>query len=598
MAIKSATDSIPAKYRNPVIHDRSPSNYPGDFQITDKALKAYGISRELFGTTEVLNPDGSSFRVKDCQYVLEDGSVGMTFIPVNDAGAVEGADGHTIYGSVLVDQLLRDKMGLKHDDQIYALLYYIHPELNKGSVLDFVTKLTDKLELGITHMSAYTGGGRTTNSPPLYHNRVWGVKGEVYNDFGYPANLMILSLRGVDQATLNKNLALTDNILNNGVRFPLDYKTSQFRPVHINTALMFYRDWVLEEQYLRSDTSWFTYCAAHKSLVANVGLNLPHNLNSFKEVYGETEGAEFFQQFSDLYFEVFGDEFTEDHQTHFEPLWKQQGLTAQQIRPLTLKEYEAWDAALMKGQLEHFVGKKPLDPAIGTPWGPQMTADIIYDFVQMYADFVDAGAIMTAATVYGFATPVIERTGISKFEYLYGAIPIAQHAMEAHARMYAAKDSARSYKESIYYKQTFQSLYTALGGKDKGIDVNKDHSEHFGALGLELLGLIKGLEANLLPELLTWVSLIRVRHNWDNIMSGELIPLDEAYVKFMDSIQNNLIKAREMVVSNPKGIQFNTPPAIGHMIVTGMFPCNELVSLRPIVTVVNYTELERKQPDQ
>jgi hypothetical protein len=124
-------NAIPVKYRNPVIHDRGPSAYPRDYQVTDAALKAYGIPRELFGTTEVRNADGSSFRVKDYQYLLEDGSVGMTFLPVNDDGAAAGPDGEMVYGSVLVDQLLRSKMGLKAEDPIYALMYFIHPELNK-----------------------------------------------------------------------------------------------------------------------------------------------------------------------------------------------------------------------------------------------------------------------------------------------------------------------------------------------------------------------------------------------------------------------------------------------------------------------------------
>ncbi|MCP5130487.1 MAG: hypothetical protein H6985_12985 [Pseudomonadales bacterium] len=584
-------EPIPAKYRNPVIHDRGPSSYPGEYQVTDAALKTYGTSRELFGTTEVMNADGSSFRVKDCQYVLDCGSVGMTFLPVNDTGAAAGPDGEMVYSSVLVDQLLRDRMGLKPEDPIYALMYYIHPELNKGSVLEFAA--SDKVELGITHMGAYFGGGRTTNSPPLYHNRLWGVKGEVYNDFGYPANVMILSLDGVDQALLNKNLQLTDNVLNYGVRFPPDYKSSKFRPANINTALMFYRDWVTEQHYLRSDVSWFTYCAAHKTLVANVGLNLPHNLNAFKEIYGEQEGADFFKVFSQFHFEVFGEEFTEAHQTDFEPLWKKQGLTPAQIKPFTLEQYTAWDNALMSGTLDSFTGLKALAPDMGTPWAPQMTADVIYDFVQLYADFVDAGAIAMSATVFGFAAPAIQRTGISKIEYLFGAMPIVQHAMEAHARIYAAAKPAKSYECSDYYKATSTELYLALGGKDKEFDAaaKPQHAalQHHG-----LMDIIKSLIGDLVPEVLTWLSLMRVRDNWESIMAGGQVPMDTAYTQFMEAVQGEFQKARDMVVSDPEGVQFYTPPAIGHMMAIGMYPHNSLVSLKSVVTVMNYTELEKK----
>ena len=588
------TSTIPAKYRNAVIHDRNASSYPGDYQVTDAALKTYGIARELFGTTEVINMDGSKFRVKDYQYVLDDGSVGMTFLPVNDDGAAAGPEGDMVYSSVLVDQFLRKKMGLGVEDPIYAIMYYIHPELNKGTVLDFAKN--DKIELGITHLGAYFGGGRTTNSPPLYHNRVWGVKGESYNKFGYPANVMILSLEGVDQATLNKNLCLSDNILNYGVRFPPDYKSSHYRPADINTALMFYKDWVKEKHYLRSEMSWYTYCAAHKTLVANIGLNLPHNLNSFKEIYGEKEGAEFFKVFSQYHFEIFGTEFTEYHQTDFEPLWKKQGLTAEQIRPFTLDEYKAWDRARMHGTLENFEGFKPLPTNVGTPWAPQMTADIMYDFVQMYADFIDAGAVAMCATLYGFAAPVIERTDISKIEYLTGVVPIVQHAMLAHARIYAAAEPASSYKDSAYYKETFKALYEALGGKDTNFDAT--HEPAHNALESHswwdsLKELVGELVGDILPEVLAWISLMSVRKHWDEIMSGGQVPLSDAYVQFMDSIQKDLEEARAMVVHNRKGIQFNAPPAIGHMMGVGMYTHNELISLQTVVTVMNYTELER-----
>ena len=165
MKTNNSKNTIPAKYRNPVIHDRGPSNYPGDYQVTEEALKNYNnISRDRFGTTEVVNADGSSFVVKDYQYVLEDGSVGMTFLPVSDTGAVQGPDGETVFGSVLVDEFLRKKMNLKPTDKIYAPIYYIHPEENKGTLQQLGNPATsDKIEMGVTHWGAYLGNGRTSN---------------------------------------------------------------------------------------------------------------------------------------------------------------------------------------------------------------------------------------------------------------------------------------------------------------------------------------------------------------------------------------------------------------------------------------------------
>ncbi len=590
---QAVVNVIPPKYRNSVIHDRGPAAYPGAYQVTDAALSAYGITRELFGSTEVVNADGSTFRVKDYQYVLDDGSVGMTFLPVNDNGAAAGPDGNMVYGSVLVDEFLRQHMGLSADDPVYALIYFIHPELNKGSASDLAK--TDKFELGITHMGAYLGNGRTSNSPALYHNRGWAVKGETYNKFGYPANVLVLRLSGVDQATLNKNLHLADNVLNYGVRFPLDYKNSQFRPVNINAALMFYRDWILERHYVRTDVSWFTYCAAHKTVVADIGLNLPHNLAAFKEVYGDKEGADFFDAFSRFHFALFGEEFTADRQTTFEPLWKKQGLTPAQIRPFaTVDDYAAWDNARMTGTLDRFTGFTPLAPDQGTPWAPQMTADAIYDFLQTYADFVDAGAITMSAALFGYADLVVARTRISKLEFLSGAVPIVQRAMEAHARAYAAAQPSPSYTDSAYYAATSAALYKALGGSNDADDATAapEHElQDEGSVWNSITALAAG---ELAPNVLVWISLARVRDNWGSIIASGQVPMATAYVDFMDAIQGDIEKARDMVVRDARGIEFNTPPAIGHMIGIGMFPCNALVSVKPVVTVMNYTELERK----
>ena len=380
---------IPPQYRNPIIHDRGPSSYPGNFQITDAALAKYKIARDLFGTTQIINADGSTFRVKDAQYILASGSVGMTFLPVCDTGDGICPDGTVVHGSVLVDALLRQEMNLGPQDPIFALMYYFHPELNSGTVLQFAK--TDKTEMGISHCGAYHGNGRTSNAPELYHNRVWSVGPDVGNDFGYPANLAVLSLDGVAQVTLNRNLNLVDDILNCGVRFPADYKNSQFRMIDLNTSFMFYRDWVEQAHYLREDTSWFTYCAAHKTVVTNIGFNLPHNLASFQEIWGQDEGTKFWNTFCIYHMEIFGVPFTPDLQTSFTPLWKQQSLTPAQIKPFTLPEYIAWDAARLGGVLGSYPGFKPVPVGAGLPWGAQMNADLVNDFVQSYADFVDAG---------------------------------------------------------------------------------------------------------------------------------------------------------------------------------------------------------------
>ena len=595
MSLENSKNTIPAKYRHPIIHDRSPSNYPGDYQVTDEALKNYNITRDRFGTTEVINADGSSFVVKDYQYVLEDGSIGMTFLPVSDNGFEEGPDGEKIFGSALVDECLRKKMNLKPADPIYAPIYYIHPEENRGTLQQLGNPAkSDKIEMGITHWGAYLGNGRTSNSPALYHNRVWSVSNQPGFDCGYPANVMIMSLDGVDQAMLNKNMLLVDNFLNYGVRFPQNYKESKFRMADLNTAFMFYRDWIYEKNYLKTDTSWFTFCAAHKTLVATIGMNLPHNPAAFKEVYGEQGGQEFWEIFCKNHFTLLGLKFDESMQTDFEPLWKKHGLTPEQIRPFKLGEYYAYDAARRNGALNKFKGFVPLQPGQGMPWGPQMTADIIYDFVQTYGDFVDAGAIAMSATVFFFSGVISQRASVSQLECLVGALSIAQHAMHAHARMYAAEHPADTWEESTYYAATFTALYTGLGGTDKNVDANS--TPDFEGLLTGLLGESQLPQENLKPELLTWFSMMFVRQKWATIMAGGEVPLASAYVDFMDAIQTELAKARDLVATSASAVQYNAPPALAHMVGTKMFESSEFVSIKTVLTAMTHSELKRISP--
>ncbi len=186
-------------YRNPVYHDTAKSKYTGDYELTDQALKNYNIARDKFGSTEVELPDGSSFTVKDYQYRLDGGGVGMHFVPVNNDQSIMGPNKELKSGNYFIDDFLRKTMNLELDEPIYAFVNYFHPEQNKGTIKDLLTsKTSDKIEMGFTHLGAYYGKGYTTNAPMLYHAHKFGVTGEA-NDtaFGYPANIQILSMQGV-----------------------------------------------------------------------------------------------------------------------------------------------------------------------------------------------------------------------------------------------------------------------------------------------------------------------------------------------------------------------------------------------------------------
>ncbi len=580
---------------NPILHSPKPSVYPSDYQVTEVALNNYGTTYEKFGSTDILLPNGTQFNVKDYQYLLENGEVGMYLLPINEYGVLNAANGNQAWASQVVDTYVRQKMNLSETDPIYSLIYFIHPELNKNTIAGFAA--TEKVEMGITHLGAYYGQGVTSNSPPLYHNRRWGVEGEVENNFGYPCNLVVISLQNENQAIINKNFLLVDKFLNYGIKFPADYKNSQFRMIDINTCLMFYKDWIMEANYLKTDSSWFTYCAAHKTVVTTVALNLPHNRQAFMDAYGNKEGSDFYDVFCQNHYNILGQEFTANLETHFEPLWKKEGLTQAQIRPFTLPEYTAYDNARRNNSLSSFTGFRPLAPTKATGWGPQTSTDIVYNFVSAYADFFDAGAIVNSATILAFCGPVSERMGIPKAEYLFVALPIVEIIMQADAYEKAAIEPVGDYKQSAYYKETFEALYLAFGGQQSQLETAVNNWSVFTPFEGDLSKFVTFLstQSTILPEFLAWWALWQVRLNWAEIISKKPLSSIEAYAWLNKNIKANFDASKNVLAPGANGIEYNTPPAIVHMIEIGLFAKNPFVELKTICTVMDHTELEVKK---
>lgn len=577
-------------FRNPVVHDTGLSNFPGPYELTDLALKNFDIAREKFGSTEILLPNGTNYTVKDYVYPLPDGSIGMNFMPVSDYGSIFTPENEQVNGNAIIDKFLRNEMQLKDDEPIYALLNYFHPEQNKGSI-EFLTTKSDKIEMGFTHLGAYHGLGYTTNSPFLYHANRFSVDGTTDNTiFGYPANAQIISLAGVPQGILNKNLQYADSILNFGIMFPKNYKESKFRASNLNTSFMFYRDWIKYEGYLRNDDTWFTYCAAHKTLVANIALNLPHNLQAFQEVYGQEEGSDLFERFVKLYSNIIGPDpgFIPVDDTDFIPLWKQQGFTPEQISPFTLEEFNDYQSARHENRLGTFTGKKPLEPNQGTVWTAQTSADVIFNFIRQYVEILDAGSVGSTAVVLAFMPIIDERMGISQLEYLIHAMPVVEKLMVADARIFAAKDP------NNYLKNVFMELIIAFGGKPEDTFDLNDEMEKIKLVKLTEEGVADLIKNNYVPEALAAWALITVVENWDCIIDqGSIAPID-AYNTMMESIQDEIEVARNLLVTNPIKIEYNAPPAILHGICNGIYEANEFVSVREVCTVVDFSQLQLK----
>jgi len=589
--------------RNKIIHGNDASIFSSDYELTEHALgpDGYNVKKSKFGSTEVLN-QGSSFRVRDAQYQLGNESVGMHFIPVSDSNSVLKPSGINQSGHQQIDQFLRRTMGLKDSEQIYALLNYFHPELNKGTLKSLLTDDEgDKLTLGFTHLAAYLGRGYTSNAPMLYHHHHFGVDGFYDRPpgktcYGYPANIQIISLDGEDQATLNKNFMYVDTCLNSGVMFPnrssTEYKNTKFRTIDINTSLMYYRDWINFKSYLRTDPSWFNYCAAHKTIVANIAVNLPHNCNAFQEVYGKIDGKDLFDKFKLFYMSIIGPdpEFSSSDETHFEPLWKKENLTCDQIKPFTLQEYENYEKAFLGNDLAKFKGMKPLPAHKATCWAPHQTADIIYDFVRVYADFMDVGAVDSSAVIIGFMPLIEERMGISAQNYLCHAMPIISKLMIADAKIKMEKNSA------VYLKKAFEQLTLAYGGKladSLSFDKARERLER---IGLENTSQVieSVIQNRWSPAIMAAWSLYGVFSKSQEILQNGPISKVKAYEELVKDIENDLSYADSDHIGDSSKVQYNATPCLTHTIAVGLNRHNKFVKIREVATIIDVTELKVK----
>lgn len=545
--------------KNAPIHAKGPATFEGA-KISAAALAGSfgGVSAENFGSTTVKLPGGKEIVVRDMQYDLGGGKVGMRLVPVKDDDA--GA-------SKAMDDLLRKEMKLGPNDPIFSLVAYVHPEKHTGSIKEMGDTML-KTEMGNTHLGAYVGGGKTTNSPENYHGKTWEVK-------GYPANVQIVSMAGTPQATLNKNLLAADSVLNAGVKFPTDYKNDPFRTVDLNTTLMFYRDWLNGESYLKDDPSWATYCAEHKTIVTNIGLNVPHNEAAFKEIFGADEGGKLWGTFKEKFKAANGREFTAADETSFEPLWKKEGLKPDQIRPPTKAQYDAYQAARFDGSLKsgRYSGYEPLPVGRSLAWKPESTADLVKNFAETYAPFKEVGGVVSCASILAFKPVVQDRMGMGDEEFMKLAKPLLQEIMAAEAIARAPTDAS---KLPEWTQKTTGMLYVGLGGKPEDFAPG-------GTVNPQLMGLAKELMAkvpNGLAQLPRVATMDAGKRN------------DYANGWMRKNIQDELEAARGAMVSDPKKTEFYSPPAITNRVANGIVDSNRFVNIKVVATAVDASEVQ------
>ncbi len=510
------------------------------------------LKPELFGTTTVTvqGPNGLvPHTVGDMRYTVDGGKPGVRLVAVKDSDAAANA---------AMDALIRKEAGLGPNDELFTLITYIHPEEHTKSLMEAGSSLLG--EMNSTHMGAYRGAGRTTNSPENYHGFSWRVE-------GYPANVQLMTMDGVDNATFFKNLSQVDTVLNKGVLFPSDYKNDPFLTTDLNTTFMFFRDWVFEKPYLASN-EWNTYCAEHKTIVSNIGANLPNNEAAFKKVYGDVEGALLFAAYKKKFKEITGGELVE---TNFTPLWEKTGLTAAQVRPWKdVEEYKAYQKARFDGSLKAgtYTGFKPAASGEGMVWRPETTADLVKNFVETYASFRDVGALASSAAIMGFKDVVKDRMGITDETFMANAAPILTKLLVAEAMARAPAEPA---KFQEWAKMTTGGLYVAFGGNVADLAPG-------GTPKPQLLGLAQQLMTAAMADQRT-------------IMGGFAVPAgkrnDAAYAWLRGAIKEDLQRAREVMVTDPSKTQMYSPPAVVNRVINGMVETNPHVHFRTIATAVD-----------
>ncbi len=520
-----------------VPHFKGAATFEGDYKLKTDALSgAYkGIKAEKFGTTDVTLPNGSTINVRDFHYDLGNGKVGMKFIPVADGAAqVTKPDGTKVAGHEVMDNFLRKEMGLGPNDPVFALIDYIHPEMHAGTIKDLAGSML-KTEGGNTHMGAYVGKGRTTNSPETYHNNQWQVK-------GYPATLQMVSLQGVPQGVLNQNMLLVDTVLNKGVEFPPNYKNDWFKTTDLATTLDFFKRWVRDDPELKSDPKWHTYCAEHKTIVTNVALNLPQNEKAYMEVFGDAEGKKLFGEFKAKFKAISGQDMPEV--PYFDPLWKKEGIA----KPAEEKGF----------------GK-------GLAWPAESTVDIMNDFFNVYADFKNLGGTMIAGMLVGFMDTIRERTNIAQGEYLKLAVPVMNELMVAEAMTNKFPNAGEMQK---WVQGKTAELYVILGGKKE--DFAPGATIDAGKMELAKSAM-KGIEANAA-----------------DILAKGGLTRDQGRAFLNESLQDNLETLRKTTIGDPDKPQFFSPPNISHRVAIGIHESSQFVTVKNIATAIDASELEPK----
>lgn len=347
-------------------------------------------------------------------------------------------------------------------------------------------------------------------------------------------------------------------LLNNGVQFPSDYKNDQYRAVNLKFVFQFYKDWLLDASYLRTDDTYKTYCAEHVTMVLNIGLNLPQNKASYVAVYGEADGSKLWTVARNKFTAIAGQGMVDqiwdrDGGIDFVPLYEKNGISDSQAKDETT------------------FGK-------GLAWAPQANSDIMTSFLEAYVSWPVVGAHVTVSAAYGFEQVLVKRMSSSTEGAAYIGKNFREIVGRASVLMLAAEARATKNVDATYFQVLAVKLWAAFGGDPAA--VNQQDPRFLLASQLS-----KSASEAFAP-----------------FARAATITKAEAYAWFRTQLEPILRSARELALYQSdnleKLVRFNSPPAITHRIAIGVWPCDKLVTIRELATAVNADHLRKKTPEE
>lgn len=614
----------------------------GDFQFNEigTAANYEGLKPSEYGyffLEDIMNMETMqpfSIKTRELQYFISSDDdvtkksksvgIGIRPIPVVNGNYKDLANAQTAFtaqnaqgesqeirGSELMDAHLRKAFGYKGQDlvdgPIFSYMSYMHPEKSKTRLKfsEIGNPSNLKSENGITHLGAYIGNGDTRNSPYDYHRMTWGHKS---GRLTYPVNMYVITYKGAkSQKVFNTNgiIALrTLNELNGGPVFPPDYKFDKFKTISLEKNLDFYRAWIdtswkknpndtqsVYEMMTSSQAEWDTYCAEHLTIALNIAVNVEHNEEGFKRIWGEVEGADLWQKLQDRWANDLNASFTPIADADFESLWE-----IDKVKNPTAKSG---------------VGKAMV-------WKPETTANLVSDFVQQYVPFYKVGAINTSLVIFGFAKEFQKRMGMDPVSFGNLTVPVLAKMFKHEIAIKTAAGIEAKLKamgQSVDILRTTDPTMKAL--------IDAAIKQQQATLEAEVVGATQkyaaGLDqlAQMKPELAAAVPALKGALNMISANPAEVqdvvkkglayvtIPAERRGIKanddFLVEARSAFEKAVNANVKEEDGVyrvKYYSPPAILRRIYLGLHKAHNTIKVYPVATAVRASDVEPKPSAQ